>query len=103
MNIKTCQTCGRDLTPGQIAKHRRNCSNKCRIAGLNCADLNKYALKEPGTELEVIACDAQIAQGKRVEAAAHIALVCRWTPVDDSPAAERLLRDGLGVEELVEV
>lgn len=97
MNIKHCQTCGKELTPGQIAKRRHNCSNKCRIAGLNCADLNKYALKEPHTPDEFATCDAQIAAGKREEARQHLDMKSRWTPLDDSPEAERWLRDGIGV------
>jgi len=102
MNLKHCQTCGRELTPGQIAKRLHTCSRKCRG---NCADLNKDAMREPYTEAEAIACEAQVAAGKRHIRMELDAVIFQRTPLDDSPEAERRLREAVvgEVEEFAEV
>jgi len=61
-------------------------------------------MREPYTEAEAIACDAQVAAGKRHIRMELDAVIFQRTPLDDSPEAERRLREALvGVEELVEV
>lgn len=96
-----CQTCGKRLSARQVQRGRRSCSNKCRIDGrVNCAELNKDALKEPYTDAELAECDMQIVAGKRRVRLEIDLVVFQRTPLDDSPEAERLLRAALcGVDE----
>lgn len=91
-----CRWCCKALTTRQRLRGRKCCSDDCKLAlhRHNGGHGDFDGIKEPKTPDEVAACDAQIAQGKRDEALAHIALKARWTPRDESPEAERRLREG---------
>lgn len=99
-----CRWCSKHLTDSQRANRRNCCSEKCTRDLLYANGNATYdAMPEPKTDDDVSACNRQVAEGKARMRRELDALKFRWTPLDESPEAERRLRESLGVEELEEV
>lgn len=95
INLK-CSWCKQNLTKRQIQKGRRCCSNACKLAmhhakGNSCFD----AMPEPQTDAAVAECDRLVAEGKVRLRLQLDTLLLKQTPADDSPEAERRLRESL--------
>lgn len=94
---RTCEVCQRKLTRQQIHKHNKTCSYSCHRASRGLAEIR--SIPEPVNDREKAAFDLMIVDGMRRVRRQLDYVLFRQTPLDDSPEAERRLREVLCVGE----
>ena len=91
----TCQQCGKKLRAGQALRGRRYCSNTC--SGAATAAGKGQGIQEPWSKAEEEQTDLVIKAGAKALYDGWRASLLARTPVDDSPEAERKVREEMGL------
>lgn len=96
---RCCKHCGKQLSKVQVYRRRTCCSDRCRDK-LNAATagcLNPVSLREPWDGNEEREFHKAIEVGKREVRSEFDQFIGERTPMDESPEAERMLRERMGL------
>lgn len=91
-----CKQCGKRLSAKQLWRKRTCCSDVCRDAFNRATGRNNFdSVTEPYNDAQAAEFERAVAAGKRMVRREFDQFLAERSPSDDSPEAERNLREVL--------